>query len=248
MRLTAPIFALKRKARLMARDGPLPLHRALDILAAEEGFQSWSHLAASSAEDSPEETVLAQLETGALYVIAARPGQGKTRLGLALALMAPRRGRQGHFFTLEYHERDIADLMRSMRLDPRMAGKTLRIDTSDDISAGHITDRLDAAGKPALAVVDYLQLLDQKRSMPDLQTQIATLHDHAARTGGIYVFISQIDRTFEMRGEPMPGLADLRLPNPVDLGAFRRIFFLHAGEMRSAQAAWSRTGRGAGRG
>ncbi|WP_424969312.1 DNA helicase [Dinoroseobacter sp. S76] len=237
MRLSAPIFALKRKARRMARDRTLPLHRALDIVAAEEGFQSWSHLAASATQASLEETVLSQLEPGALYVIAARPGQGKTRLGLELALMASRRGRQGHFFTLEYHERDIADLMRSMRLDPRAAGKTLRVDTSDDISADHIIDRLDAAGDPALAVVDYLQLLDQKRNTPDLETQIAALRDHAARTGGIYVFISQIDRAFEMRGEPMPGLGDLRLPNPLDLGAFHRIFFLHAGEMRSAQAA-----------
>jgi hypothetical protein len=39
MRLSAPIYKLKRRAKLMARDENIALHEALDRLAREEGSQ-----------------------------------------------------------------------------------------------------------------------------------------------------------------------------------------------------------------
>lgn len=44
MQLSAPIYKLKRKAKLLAREIDIALHQALDKVAIEEGFQSWSHL------------------------------------------------------------------------------------------------------------------------------------------------------------------------------------------------------------
>ena len=46
MNLSAPIHQLKRKARLMSRAERIPLHAALDRIAVEEGYRSWSLLAA----------------------------------------------------------------------------------------------------------------------------------------------------------------------------------------------------------
>jgi hypothetical protein len=37
MRLSAPVHQLKRKARLLARADNIPLHAALDRIAAQEG-------------------------------------------------------------------------------------------------------------------------------------------------------------------------------------------------------------------
>ncbi|MEM6587407.1 MAG: DNA helicase [Pseudomonadota bacterium] len=236
MLLSAPIYHLKRNAKALARAGGLPLHAALDRVAIKEGFQSWSHLASSHAKETPAQKVLSQLEAGQLVLIGARPGHGKTLLGLEMALKATQIGRQGFFFTLDYHERDIAEAFTSIGTQPETA-QTLMIDTSDDISAGYIIGQMSKDKRPGLIVIDYLQLLDQKRSNPDLSDQMTALKDHVTDTGAICVLISQIDRTFELSGKQMPDMSDIRLPNPFDLSVFDRLFFLHDGRIRMDQAA-----------
>ena len=44
MRLSAPVYQLKRKARLLSRTDNIPLHEALDRIAVREGFAAWSLL------------------------------------------------------------------------------------------------------------------------------------------------------------------------------------------------------------
>ncbi len=236
MELSAPIYALKRRAKLRARQTGIPLHQALDRVASEEGFRSWSHLAGSSTLASPAQEVLAQLEPGDLILIGARPGHGKTLLGLGLAALAPKLGRTGYFFTLDYHARDVADRLAAIGVDPRAPTEVV-IDTSDDVSAGYILSRLEAESAPALIVVDYLQLLDQKRTNPTLDDQIGALRRYVSETGAICAVISQIDRSFDLAGRPMPGIPDVRLPNPLDLSAFGKFFFLHDGKIRIDRAA-----------
>lgn len=46
MRLSAPIYRLRHKAKLLARKAGIPLNQALDRVAKDEGFQSWSLLVA----------------------------------------------------------------------------------------------------------------------------------------------------------------------------------------------------------
>ncbi len=47
MKLSAPLYHLKRKARLLSRSENIPLHQALDRVARQEGFDGWSLLAAN---------------------------------------------------------------------------------------------------------------------------------------------------------------------------------------------------------
>jgi len=82
-------------------------------------------------------------------------------------------------------------------------------------------------------VIDYLQLLDQKRSTPTLQDQVSDLARFASARGVIIVFVCQIERAFEAVNAPLPGPADIRLPNPLDLSLFSRAWFLHRGVLRS---------------
>ena len=80
MKLSAPIFRLKRQARLQSRDAGIPLNKALDNIAKTEGFQSWSLLAASDSAIGPAIRMLARLHPGDLVLLGARPGHGKTLL------------------------------------------------------------------------------------------------------------------------------------------------------------------------
>lgn len=228
MRLSAPIHRLKRAARDQARAEAVPLHAALDRIAASEGYSSWSLLTAKHADASVDPGSLARsLVPGELILIAARPLQGKTLFALRLALSAIAQGREAHFFSLDYTERDVAARLATMPANLAQEASRLRLDCSDSISAGHIIDRLDAAPRGAVLVVDYLQLLDQKRANPPLQEQVETLSDFARSQGHVIAFVCQIDRRFDPEVDALPGPADIRLPNPVNLDIFSRAVFLH---------------------
>ncbi|MDP3340702.1 DNA helicase [Frigidibacter sp.] len=233
MRLSAPIYQLKRRARLLSRQENIPLHEAQDRIARAEGLASWSLLASRVAKGlagvTPASALLAGLAEGDLLLIGARPGQGKTVLGLQLLLDALREGRRAVFFTLEYTDRQAAE--RFEALAPGL-GRVPEIVTSDEISAGFIARHLAGAPRGTVAVVDYLQILDQQRSKPALAEQMAVLQAFARSTGVILGFISQIDRAFDPERAAVPGLGDLRLPNPIPAGLFSKACFLHGGEVR----------------
>jgi replicative DNA helicase len=221
----------------MARRERIPLHEALDKMAIEEGFQSWSHLTSSTSTKKPVATILTQFEPGDLILVGARPGQGKTLLGLELASRATELGRKGLFFTLDYHEQDVEERFSSLGIDPRSGRHDMIVDTSDEVSADYVISCLELFREPVVAVIDYLQLLDQKRTNPSLDDQIRSLRRHVKATGAICAMISQIDRSFDLSDKPMPDLSDVRLPNPLDLSAFDKACFLHNGEIRMDQAA-----------
>lgn len=224
MKLTLPIFRLKRLAKEMARARGIALHTALDEVAKSEGFASWSHLAAKHATAPTVSQLLDTLNAGDLTVVAARPGHGKTHLAIGVLAAALAAGRGAFFFTLDYNE----DVARQALADQGAGGAVL--DVSDDISADHIIARLEDAPRGSIALVDYLQLLDQKRSHPPLAQQMETLKHFARRTGVSFLLVSQVDRRFDLARKDMPGLDDLRLPNPVDLSLIDRFVFLHDGQ------------------
>ena len=109
--------------------------------------------------------------------------------------------------------------------------QALRVDTSDALCADHIIAALGDAPRGSVAVVDYLQILDQDRRLPPLGAQMAALADFARRSGVIVVLIAQIDRGFADEAGP-PDWGDVRLPNPVNLDLFDRAVFLQDGAVR----------------
>jgi replicative DNA helicase len=232
MKLSAPIHRLKREARLLSRRGRIPLIAALDRIAAGEGFERWSLLAAHAAAAGPAARVHSMLANGDLLLVAARPGQGKTIFGLELAVEAMRAGNRAWFFTLEYDERDVLDRLAAIGAESEMANERFVVDTTDAISADHIAERLDFAPPGTLAVVDYLQLLDQQRDKPVLGEQVAALRRFARARGVVLVFLSQIDRLYDPAVKPVPDLGDIRMSNPVDLTMFDKACFLQGGDMR----------------
>jgi replicative DNA helicase len=232
MRLSAPIYQLRRKARLLSREARIPLHEALNRIAAQEGFAGWSLLAARVASQAPAGKLFARLSPGDLVLVGARPGHGKTLMSLELAVEAMKSGNRAVFLTLEYIERDVLDRLRAVGVERADFDGLFEFDNSDDISADYIVKKLASAPRGTLVVIDYLQLLDQKRENPALMHQVRTLQSFARVNGLIFVFISQIDRSYDPLTKPFPDLEDVRLPNPLDLTLFSKTCFLNNGEVQ----------------
>jgi hypothetical protein len=237
MKLSSPIYQLKRNAKRLARERAIPLHDALDQVAAGEGYSAWSLLAARHAALSPAGKIYSRLEAGDLVLVGARRGQGKTLMALELAAEAVRSGQRSFFFTLEYTEAEARLRLKAIDFDPEAFGGRLTLDCSEGICAAYIIERLQDASPDTLVVIDYLQLLDQKREHPPLAEQVAALRSFAQARGLVIVFISQIDRSFDEAGRDFPDLKDVRLPNPLDLTLFGKTCFINNGEVRMEAAA-----------
>ncbi|TQN62838.1 DNA helicase [Agrobacterium tumefaciens] len=237
MKLSAPIFQLKRRAKLRARNNSIPLNEALDQIAREEGFARWSMLSSRMSSGPLSEMVLSRLDDGDVLLLAGRPGQGKTILGLQLLIDAARDGRKTFLFTLEFAEKQAKKYLQSLEGETGNFASQVQVITSDEISADYIIDHMSGSQPGAVAVIDYLQALDQQRSKPALSEQVRALGDFARRTGCVLGFISQIDRSFDPESKRLPDIRDIRLPNFVDLGLFNRACFLHDGEAQLQDVA-----------
>ncbi|MEF0940292.1 DNA helicase [Rhizobium sp. BR 362] len=232
MRLSGPIHRLKRKARLMSREENIPLHEALDRIAAQEGFHGWSLLAARAEATTSAEEMFAQLHRGDLVLLGARRGHGKTLMSLKLAVEAMKSGKRSAFFTLEDTKSAVLDRFRMIGAQFELFEGLFEFDSSDAISAGYIVEKLASAPEGTLVVIDYLQILDQNRQKPELMVQVRALRSFAQERGLIIVFISQIDRSYDPSMKAYPDLGDVRLPNPLDLTLFDKTFFLNKGEVQ----------------
>jgi replicative DNA helicase len=236
MKLSAPIYHLKRRAKLLAREENIPLHQALDRVAIQEGYRGWSLLAARHAAitsaATPAAKLFGQLLPGDLVLVGARPGQGKTLMALQLAVEAMKTGSRGAFFTLEYTEQDIWGRFRAIGVEPAQFSELFEYDCSDAINADYIMKALAFAPHGTLVVIDYLQLLDQKRENPPLAVQVSALKSFARDRGLVFIFVSQIDRSYDPEKKPHSDIQDVRLPNPLDLKLFDKACFLNKGEVQ----------------
>lgn len=231
MEPSRPIPVLKRQARLLSRELGIPLHAALDVVAKQQGSRSWSHLSATATAPKSARDWLKKLEPGDFVLLAARPRQGKTALSLQLVLEVIRAGRAAAFFTLEFTEPEVVKYLGATASDEPAVRQHLLIDTSDEIRGDYIIRRLAAADPGTLVVVDYLQLLDQRRSNPDLNGQIAALREFTSERELITICLSQVDREFEVSERTAPTVADVRLPNFLDLQLFTKAWFVQGGQI-----------------
>ncbi|NVK45504.1 MAG: DNA helicase [Rhodobacteraceae bacterium] len=233
MRFSAPVYHLKWRAKQLVRKENIALHVALDRIARAEGFANWGLLARRWAQEAAlPGDVLDQFAPGDFVLLGARPGHGKTLMGLRILRDAMRAGRRSCFFTLEYTQAEVETRLARLGGIGRVGKDPLEIVTSEDISAAYIVSHMTDAPRGSVAVIDYLQLLDQQRHKPALAEQLSQLQAFACRTGVILIFISQIDRTFSSDRKTMPGMEDVRLPNPVPFELFSKACFLHDGKLR----------------
>ncbi len=234
MKLSAPISVLKQQAKALSRKEGIPLHQALDQVASREGFRAWSLLSARATPQNPAQALLAQLRPGELVLLGSRPGQGKTLLSLELAILAMKHGNRAAFFSLDYTPADVSGRFQLLGENLGEFQDRFLFDDSDKICADYIVAQLASASPRTLVIVDYLQLLDQKRENPELMQQVQRLKTFARERQVIVLCLSQIDRKYEAANREFPEIDDVRLPNPLDLSLFDRTCFLHQGKMQVA--------------
>ncbi len=115
---------------------------------------------------------------------------------------------------------------------PRHLRNSFTFDASDQLSAAYIVEQLEEAVPGTFVVVDYLQLLDQRREHPPLIDQIQKLKKFVSDRSLIMLFISQIDRSYDLLDKKVPTIENVRLPNPLDMTLFTKTCFLHEGKVR----------------
>ena len=126
----------------------------------------------------------------------------------------------------------MEDRFRRIGEDPVLFGDLFACDCSEAIGDSHIIDRLAGAPRGTIAVIDYLQLLDQRRDKPELMQQVRALKAFARERGVTFIFLSQIDRSYDPVAKPCPDIEDVRLPNRLDLSLFDKTCFLHGDALR----------------
>ncbi len=229
MKLSAPVHRLKRQAKDLSRFEKIPLHAALDRIAQGEGFSTWGLLASRLSAQSVGLELLAKFEPGNLVLVGSRPNQGKTMKALELVVRAVQSGQRGWFFSLEWTLHDLLRGLEKLGANAADLVDRFEFDCADGLCARYIIERLADAPRGSVVVVDYLQLLDQKREHPELAVQVRALKDFAGDRGLIVVLLSQIDRSYDPGVSVVPTLGDVRLPNPLNLLMFDKACFLHDG-------------------
>ena len=229
MKLSAPIFRLKREAKIASVHDGIALHEAQDRIAKREGFQRWSHLAAHHSRAKVATELLNAFVPGDLVLLAGQREHGKTGLAFELIAEATKTGRASCHFSLDESAPAIAARFEASGVP---SGTSLvAYDTSDEISASYIVATCAEFDPGSLVTIDYLQVLDQQRDKPPLAAQVEQLKGFAESTQAIVVVLSQVDRRFDVSEEDFPGLEHIRLPNPIDLAQFSKACFIHSGEI-----------------
>jgi len=232
MLLSESISRLRRRAKLLAQREQIPLHKALDRVAKQEGYTAWSLLVSKAHLTVPASQFFDHLKEGDFVLVGSPAGQGKTLMGIRLAIEAMKRGRLSKFFSLVFSNKDVASCFDRLGASEAQFAHLFEFDGSDGIEAAYIARKLAEAPRGTLAVVDYMQLLDQKRGNADLMSQVQSLATLARDTGVILILLSQIDRAYDPSTKPCPDLADVRMPNPVDLSLFTKTCFLNRGQVQ----------------
>lgn len=217
----------------------VPTRRAAGGAAEDEaapGLAAGESVSSLDAAADAAATFYDRLHPGDLVLVGARPNQGKTLFAAGLATEALARGRHAAFFTLAFTVAQVHRCFEAIGKDvgrhqDRLLGRLL-VDDSDDVCAAHIVARIAGAPAHTLVVIDYLQLLDQRRDQPALAEQVAELARFARERRAIVVALAQVRRSYRPSAKPTPDLRDVRLPNPVDLSSFSKACFLEGGKVR----------------
>lgn len=239
MKLSAPIHVLKAQAGQLKKEKSITNTEALNLIANREGYNSWSLLQSKKDDMFPKsyDEILDFFNPGDIILIGARPSKGKTLFTIGLFVQAIKRKlAPNYFFTLSEVHKDIAGRIavydETIGNEKEHQGFTT-VDYSDDISADYIIEKTKTTiSKKSIIVIDYLQLLDEKRSKPSLEEQVLKLKKFAVEKECIVIFISQVNREVENRLDNKPLMEDVRLPNPLNLKFFNKIIMLHRKDER----------------
>ncbi len=211
-----------------------------------------------------DEMLAGGFQRNGFYVLAARPGRGKTAFALNIAFRVAKRGKRVLFISLEMDREqlisriiasDIGVLGPAQILNGRFTGQDLTdkvVSSATKIAKLPIVynraDRLNVQeikhltriSKADLVVLDYLGLVeyDNENGKPyEEVTKISRkLKLLAKSTGSPILCLAQLNRESEKRSDKRPILSDLRETGAIEQDADGVLFNLPAVEQEEAWA------------
>ncbi len=183
-------------------------------------------------------------EAGTMTVIGARPGMGKTILGLEIALANARRGLRVAFFSLEMPEiqltqrivsritgiplsrirnRELSSWEKEL-LSQGMDPLPLFIDDTPAITPMELQSKVAHIGQVDLVIVDYLQIMrgNDLRYM-NREAEVSSISRELKAISKIerchMIALAQLSRETEKRTDPKPRISDLRESGAIEQDA-----------------------------
>lgn len=191
-----------------------------------------------------------------LWIVAGRPGMGKTQFALNLVSWFHDNGAKGMFFSLEMGAEDLFMRMLGIRhginpnadwsgLDNQVVGKAISEVASLKDSITVIDNALSIAEIEAAAtakhytggleyiVVDYLQLVVASGKPGNREAEVGSVADAlmrlSIRLNVPVIALAQLSRAVEVRGgSKRPMLSDLRESGRIEQSAYGIIFLYRA--------------------
>lgn len=188
------------------------------------------------------------LKAGEMVTIAARPGCGKTALGIQIAVHAALAGERVVLFSLEMSGEEVVDRIakhcggqdvlhnRAAYLgEIRRAAKLDHLHVYDNgerhtMASIEARSRLHAgqAGGVGLVVIDYLQLIEPADRRAPREQQVAEMSRRCKQLAGILrcpvLVLAQLNREIE-KDDRKPRLSDLRESGAIEQDS-DRVWFL----------------------
>ena len=173
------------------------------------------------------------------YIVAARPGVGKSSLALAIAIHAARKqGKRVSVFSMEMDKEEwvrralsievdrsatdiylgnLGDLQEFYRGAERLSTPNLFIDDTASLSPEALfvkADRVQKLFGLDLVVVDYIQLMQGQKLARDRRVEVDAI-SRASKMMAMQlnipvINVAQLNRSVEQRSDPEPQLSDLR--------------------------------------
>lgn len=207
------------------------------------------------------------LQRNGFYVLAARPGRGKTAFALNIAYRVAKRGKRVLFISLEMDREQLMSRIVSSEvgvlgpaqiLNGRFSGQELTDRVVDSVSRiaklpiwYNRADRLNAQdikhlarlSKAEFIVIDYLGLVEyenEKGRPYEEVTKISRKLKSLARSiGSPILCLAQLNRESEKREGGKPILSDLRETGAIEQDADGVIFNLPASDKEVADMSWA---------
>jgi replicative DNA helicase len=193
------------------------------------------------------DNLIGGLRPGRIYILAARPGVGKSALALKIALNASANGHNSLFFSLEMGAEEIAERAMAMKSSVplnRIIGNDglekyeyealadingtggIWIDDRAELSmnkVASVTRRAVRTTKARVIVLDYLQLLTPDERRKDRHLEVAgdtkALKKLARQCNVPILVLCQLNRESESRSDNQPKLSDLRESGSIEQDA-----------------------------
>lgn len=195
------------------------------------------------------DSVTSGMSPGELWIVAGRPGMGKTALAVALLQAHAQQGGAGIMFSLEMENKALAMRMLSgdtglpayLFRQGRINEQTMRdllahVDTSEKMrlwfedSPGTTIEKIRARVKTmkqkhaiTCVVCDYIGLIQPSNPKEIREQQIAhmsrTAKQIAKECGVTFIMLAQLNRQSEQRGDKRPMLSDLRESGAIEQDA-----------------------------